>query len=447
MKYLALLALLLTFVIGSYAPTLAQGFGVEKKNPPTLTGSESFTSIEGRFTISLPQEISGFSPVSFDTPEGRVTAGDSYSWALEGANFEIGYMDVPTPVASAEDAKAILHKGADAIIASAVSRGGTLVSRSDISLAGNAGHEIKVETPQLFILARFYAVGQRVYQLTAVSKKEPQLQESALKALDSFRLLTPADIEAAMQKKIAEATPSPLPQEPIAPKLKSDAGDEGLKGKVKVVAEESEDLSGTWTVGRRKPSHTSYYNERGNLVRTVMFDWKGNPFDFTAFGYIDGVRASKLNSIRYEYDPPPMMMASPAGEPARKLDPRYSYKLAYKYDDKGRLVERLRYWNDGRLGSRTVINYKDDKRETLSYGVNGELNNKYVETLDAKGNVVETAYYDTKADTVRDRYSYVYDSFDAQGNWTKKTSSKWVAKEGQGQFVPGSVAYRTITYF
>ena len=195
MKNLAPLTLLLVLVAGSYAHASAQGFGVEKKNPPALAGSESFTSIEGRFTVALPRQISGFSPVSFDTPQGRVTAGDSYYWRLEGAQFEIGYMDVPSAPASADDARAKLRKGADAIIASAVSKGGTLVSRSDISLAGNVGHEIKVETPQLFILARFFSVGRRVYQLTAVSKKDPQLQESATKALDSFRVLSAAEVE------------------------------------------------------------------------------------------------------------------------------------------------------------------------------------------------------------------------------------------------------------
>jgi len=446
-KSLVILALLLTFIIGSYAPAPAQEFGVESKKPPALTGSERFTSIDGRFTVALPQQISSFSPISINTPKGRVTAGDSYSWVLDGLQFEIGYMDMPIPIASAEDAKEMIHRGADVILNSAVSKGGTLVSRSDISFAGSVGHEIKVEVPGLVILARFYVIGQRVYQLIASSRKDAQLQASAVKVLDSFKPLTPTDIEAEMRKKIAEATPSPLPQEPVAPKLKSDAEDDGLKGRVKVVAEENEDLSGTWTDGRRKPTHTADYNERGNLTRTVMFDWKGNPFDFTVYGYIDGARVSKSNSIQYEYDPPPMMMPRLAGEPERKSDPRYSSKLAYKYDDKGRLVETLRYWNDGRLGSRTVVSYKDGKRESLSYGLNGELNSKYVETLDEKGNVVEESYFDTKTDTVRTRYSYAYDSFDAQGNWTKKTTSKWVTKDGQEQFAPAYVTYRTITYY
>lgn len=448
MQNLARLAFLLAAVLSALTHASAQGFSVESKSPPSLTGSESFTSLEGRFTVALPQEIAGFSPISFDTPKGKVTVGDSYSWRLQDAQFEIGYMDTPTPVTSAEEAKAKLRGGADSMIAGGTAKGWTLVSRADISQAGNAGHQFKMETPQIFIITRLYAVNQRVYQLTAAFKKDPQVQESAVKALDSFKLLTPADVDTAIQKKVAEATPSPLPQEPVAPKPKSDAEDEGLKGKVKEVSSEDGDLSGTWAVGRRKPTRSAHYNERGNVVRTVTYDWKGNPFDFNAYGYIDGDRASKYNSIRYEYDPPPVMAApSPAGVEKPKSDPRYSIRYKYKYDEKGRQVEIQRYRNDGRLAGRTVRSFKDGQVETLAYNADKELVDKRVETLDAKGNVIETIYFDVRTDTVRTRYSYVYDSFDAQGNWVKKTTSKWMTKDGKSFFEPSYVTFRIITYY
>jgi acylphosphatase len=141
------------------------------------------------------------------------------------------------------------------------------------------------------------------------------------------------------------------------------------------------------------------------------------------------------------------MAAGPAGEPERKRDPRYSTKYKYRYDDRGRQVEVQRYRNDGRLAGRTVRNYKDGQVETLAYNADGELVDKRVETLDAKGNAVEVSYFDVKSDTVRTRYSYTYDSFDAQGNWVKKTTAKWVTKEGKSFFEPSYVTYRAITYY
>jgi hypothetical protein len=52
-----------------------------------------------------------------------------------------------------------------------------------------------------------------------------------------------------------------------------------------------------------------------------------------------------------------------------------------------------------------------------------------------------------KTDSVRTRYSYAYDSFDAQGNWVKRTTSEWVTKDGKSSFAPSHVTCRTITYY
>src|SRR5258705_12031991 len=94
----------------------------------------------------------------------------------------------------------------------------------------------------------------------------------------------------------------------------TDAGDEGLHGEVKTVFMESEDRSGTWAVGTRKPTAMEYYNKQGNLTKRESYDWKGNLFDITVYGYLDGARVSNWKTIPHEYNPPPMMMASFPGE-------------------------------------------------------------------------------------------------------------------------------------
>jgi hypothetical protein len=449
-KNLARLALLLALVVGSAILASAQGVSAEKKNQSPSGGPDTFTSLDGRFTVGLPQRISGFSPITFDTPKGRVTAGDTIKWELEGARFDIGYMDTPSPAASAEDAKARLRKGADAMLASEIDSGGTLVSRSDISLAGNVGHEVKVEFPEFYVVTRLYSVGQRVYQVTAVFKKDAQSQESALKVLDSFRpLVTPADMEAAKEKKIADATPELLPQEPAVKKLKSDAEDAGLKGRVKSEAHENvyfKEVGGALTEGESKSGGKAYYDERGNVTRTVTY-WDGNPSDVTVYGYLDGNRVSHVGTVYYEHD---IAVAIPFGDAAAarpKFDPRYSYRYAYKYDDKGRLTEEDRYLSNGELAERYVRVYSGDQMQRLTYIAGDSLSKKSVETLDAQGRSVDEADYDVKTGAVKEKYSRTYDSFDAQGNWTKLTTYKWAEKDGKGQFVPDHVTYRTITYY
>jgi Txe/YoeB family toxin of Txe-Axe toxin-antitoxin module len=74
------------------------------------------------------------------------------------------------------------------------------------------------------------------------------------------------------------------------------------------------------------------------------------------------------------------------------------------------------------------------------------LNQKYVYTLDAKGNEIEMLAYDTETKKLESTETYEYLEFDAKGNWTKRVTSygnkkaKFVAK-------PREVLYRTLTYF
>ena len=431
----------------------AQGFQVERKNPrPSANSSaEVFTSLDARFSVALPRKVSGFSPITLDTPQGRITAGETYSWRLNEAQFEIGYLDLPKPPESAAVARAALRKFADDIAAGVSAQGGKVAARTDITLTGYVGHEMKLELPRAYAINRLYAVGGRIYRLSSVStrKDAPEFQETATLTLDSFRILSLDEVVVERQRRIEAATPRPLPQEveQAARKLKSDAEDEGLKGRVKTVFVERQDLSGTWTVQRRKPSQMVSYNEAGNVVQKADYDYKGNLFQIRAYGYIDGERASNDKTIENEYDPPAMIIASREGESNNKYDPRYRFKYKYKYDDGGRLAETAWYGNSGKLWLRYVYHYKGvSERETLVYSEDGSLNQKYLATLDAHGNEIEESSCNTKTGAVDNRYAYTYE-FDRHGNWIKQTTSKWGTKDGKTQFLPYSITYRTITYY
>jgi hypothetical protein len=431
----------------------AQEFPSERKNPRASanTPAEVFTSLDARFSIALPRKVSGFSPITFDTPQGRITAGETYSWRLDGAQFDIGYLDLQKQPESAAVARAALRKFADDIAAGMTARGGKVSQRTDISLAGHVGHEMKLELPQSYVISRLYAVGGRIYRLASVStrKDAPEFHETATRTLDSFKLLSLDEVVAERQRRIAAATPRPLAQEaePAARKLKSDAEDEGLKGRVKTLYVERQDLSGTWTVQRRRPSQMVSFNEGGNVTQKADYDYKGNLFQIRAYGYVDGERASHDKTIENEYDPPAMIIASRAGESTPQRDPRYNFKYKYKYDERGRLAEVAWHSNSGKLWLRYVYNYKGaNERETLVYSEDGTLNQKYVATLDAQGNEIEESTCNTKTGAVDNKYAYTYE-FDRHGNWIKQTTSKWGTKDGKTQFLPYSITYRTITYY
>jgi YD repeat-containing protein len=447
LKYLARKAPLIALLIIFSAHAFAQGFRVESKTPPPANGSETFTSLEGRFSVALPKQFSGYNPQTINTPGGRVESF-SYDWKTADGWFAVGYTQRPEML---EDrGQKLLDDIRDRVVASDKAK---LLSETVITLGGHPGRELKMELPGGVAINRMYVVGNRLYQVIAsLGTDKKDREPNAIKILDSFKLLSRADAEAETERRIAEATPSPLPQEPAARKLKSDAEDEGLKGRVKTVFTEEQDLSGKWTVQKRKPSSTDYYNEQGSLTKNESYDYMGNLFEITVYGYIDGERVSNYKDIEHEYNPPPIAVASAPGSKAEsKFDPRYATKYGYKYDDAGRLVEEMLYGSNGKLWTKYVYNYKGNQKETLAYDEEGtinpkhSLNQKHVATLDARGNEVEESYYDVSKNTVDEKYSYTYE-FDARGNWIKRTTSKWVKKDGKEYFEPYSVTYRTINY-
>jgi hypothetical protein len=81
-----------------------------------------------------------------------------------------------------------------------------------------------------------------------------------------------------------------------------------------------------------------------------------------------------------------------------------------------------------------------------------KLDYRRVETLDARGNVVESTAEEVRddadgGDSYTEKYSYAAYEFDAQGNWVKRLKSEWTTEGGKPRYVPLKVEYRTIVYF
>jgi hypothetical protein len=102
MKHLTRYALLVALVATSPLLAQAQGFRVETKSPPAPAGSETFTSMEGRFSISLPKQVSGYSPDSANTPQGRVERS-TFTWTTAEGMFMVGYIDRPEMLESMKE--------------------------------------------------------------------------------------------------------------------------------------------------------------------------------------------------------------------------------------------------------------------------------------------------------------------------------------------------------
>jgi TonB family protein len=422
----------------------AQGFEVRSNKPITPTATDSFTSLEGRFSIALPSRVSGFRTEVAVTNAGRAE-GSTFDWKTVYGAFTITVIDRPGDLEGAS--QQILDHFRDKISEGRDGLKPKLLNETIISSNGHPGRDWKFEIRDALALTRMYLVRNRIYTLQAYLSASQKSQEAeAVKILDTFKLLTQEEAAAQTAKKVADAAPALLPQEPVADRPSSDAKDAELKGKVKTVFTETADLSGTWTVSGRKPLSMEYFNEQGNLTKSEQYDYRGNLGSITVYGYLDGERVSSYKSIERPYNPPPMLIASPPGTVRPKSDPRYSIRHSFKYDDKGRLTETALYQNTGELFYRSVYNYSGNQIENLIYGQDGTLNQKYMNTLDENGNRIENSDYDIKDGSVRHKYSHK-DEFDSTGNWIKRITSEWKTKDGKSELVPSSVSYRTITYY
>ena len=441
------LGFVFTLLLTTYAPPVqGQGFEVHSKSAPSVIGAGTFVSLEGKFSIALPPMKHGFRPLSIETPAGRAN-GDAYIWAMKEGNYTAGFVDAPQAWDEPETSKRVFANLREGMASFANSNNGKLVSERSIELDKHAGLEVRIEFAVGVMIQRMYLVSRRLYQTVLIMKTEQHAFENeAIGVLDSLKLLNEAEVNAALKAAAAKAEPSPLPQEPVAKRQGTDAGDEGLHGKVKTVFSESQDLSGTWSVQSRKPTGMEYYNEQGNLTKRESYDWKGNLFDITVYGYLDGARVSHWKTIPHEYNPPPMMMATVPGAAKPKYDPRYAYKFDFKYDDKKRLIEKTWIGNDGKLWMRYVYKYSGNQIEEFVYSADGSLNQHYLSVLDEQRNEIEKTIFEVSDGKIRSKNSYAYE-FDAKGNWTKQTSSKWVTKDGRSFYEPASVYYRTITYY
>ena len=414
----------------------------------TLPANPPFVSLVGRFSIALSQNIQGFATLTPKQLHANAS-GQQFTWKFSSAEVTAIYLDFPDSSLTGSTAdldrfianskKIVTDEQPNAKLLSEVtSVVDGIPSSYFIYDLGTKGFE----SVQLFLDKK------RIYRFDATFKERST--EDILKTVfKSFKLITQAEVDAELQRKYDAMKPIALPQFPVVAKAKSDAEDEGFKGRVKKVVEDSEDRSGTWSAQGRKLSSVVYYDKNGALTQRDAYDSQGNPFQITVYGYINDKRVSNSNMTRYEYDPPPA--AAPPGTSStktiKKNDPRYEYSFEYRYVN-GKLAEFQMFGNDGRKGMRYVYKHSPNKIEELVYTEDGELNQRYLSTLDSTGNVTEMVdfgldNYELYGDR---KYRYSYE-FDDEGNWIKRTTEMEITQNGVAEFQPYSFDYRTITYY
>lgn len=219
----------------------------------------------------------------------------------------------------------------------------------------------------------------------------------------------------------------------FAQRKQSDMEFEGFRGQVKTVTVERAELkqSGEKAVeAGRKLQKMLTFDTDGNLVSDKVYV-QGEEFDVRTYSFLDGEKVVKHDVLTKN-----VIVMKPAPGKQEPRDPRYSAKIKYKYDSQGNQTERAWVLANGRPYLRYVSKREGNRKEMMVYRDDGSLSHGYVQTLDDKGNELDST--DVRPNyPPHEKTTYTYLEFDSQGNWTKR-------KQTRGD--SSSMIYRTITY-
>jgi hypothetical protein len=242
-----------------------------------------------------------------------------------------------------------------------------------------------------------------------------------------------------------------------AQKKQSDREHDGLKGPVKSVSVESATLiekEGRQVEEQRRMAQNVTYNAEGNRVNDEWYN-DGELFIKNVYSYAGANKVVDKYVAFPKVIIPPIAIKGDSAIPAQPASPpktdahsmqRMSEIYKYKYNAGGNITE-LSIETESRVKRRSVFNLKGQRREMLSYDGGNDLDYRRVETLDAQGNVVESAEFETKVEDGEQKYSYTAYELDARGNWVKRLKSAWETEGDKPRYVPVQVEYRTIVYF
>lgn len=221
-----------------------------------------------------------------------------------------------------------------------------------------------------------------------------------------------------------------------------------LKGRVKSVRTISiniDEEDGKQVETMRLKRDDDDYDENGNLIKRI----DNMSEELIIYTFIDGAKTAQItegglsasNTSRGELNKlPETKLTAP--------DPRYSKKFAYEYDKKNRITKETVYRNDGKISAISTFEY-DEKGNLIkeTYMNDGDYSHTETHKFDKQGieiGSVSNEIYNGKTSISNTVYSNY--KFDAQGNWTKRTS---IFQRGTGKKkeVVKQDFYREITYY
>ena len=443
MKNFYYLLWLIIAVLISQNVTRSQNGFHEVSLKDVLASNQKFVSLESRFAVALPDDVNELT-VYTPTQLKLNAIASIRKWSVNEGFIQLNTTQFlnDVPVRKLIDRETAATKARQEL----ASFNAKIVSENAVDTPD--GYDLKFAfelSNKIKGLRRYLIVGNRIYVLNATCDPNvPDAEMLIKRVFNIFQALTPDEIEAERNRRIAAASPKPLPQQPTAPKATTDAADEHLKGKVRIIIEESEDFSPDAVQLGKNLDAKVEYDENGMKTKAVYYD-KSVPTNIIIYGWLNVGRVEDENYVKNQSEDLNIITSVNPKAKKSKFDSRYSRRYEYKYAN-GKLAEMRDIMSNGVLWQRTVYSYNGKQRTELIYDEKNKLNQKYVYTLDAGSNTVEQNNAAVSKGDKDEKLFYSYE-FDNQKNWTKRTASKQVTENGQLIFKKTAVAYRTITYF
>ncbi|MDM7923567.1 MAG: hypothetical protein QUS14_14810, partial [Pyrinomonadaceae bacterium] len=268
-----------------------------------------------------------------------------------------------------------------------------------------------------------------------------EARASAMKFLDSLE--TP-DLKLIVDEKLREATPEDLPACDAETLTVSDLVQNHLKGRVKSITIEREEIKDGKAT--RELRGVQEYDQKGRLLKAVVYRSAFRPEYVYVYGCIDGKRVTNIGDVSYENR---FTAYGPSRPGAKPRDKRYTSHFELKLDDKGRVNEKRIFGNDSILHTSIKYIYGENKVETVTTDDEGKETSRNALTLDANGQMVSLvdSRFGSGPKKIEWSYTYKFDVFDKQGNWVKSSGIYELFEEGKLDTTSAITEYRTITYF
>jgi len=223
----------------------------------------------------------------------------------------------------------------------------------------------------------------------------------------------------------------------VGQKQASEREAEGLRGNVKSVVTEASFKSARGKSARVLMSKLTFTAD-GNLNTREDYGPSGDLLNSSSYSFLEGERVVKMETIY----PPNMIVLGDPTKIKRSSDPRYTYKIHYKFDSQGRRTEATWLRSDDSTYLKYVFSYNGNRREEIVNFDKGLTLEKKVSILDQRGNVLEVLHRDPSDNSLHYKETYSYLKFDPHGNWIERVESQ----TGGSKPVNSIIVSRTITY-